>query len=76
MPDIFFEELNIPHPYFNIEVGSGSHTVQTGKMLEGIETNLFEEEPNKPPVFCNINSTLIVMHDAKKCGNEDFIYYN
>ena len=46
MSDIFFEELNIPHPDFNLEVGSDSHAVQTGKMLEGIETILINEKPD------------------------------
>lgn len=46
MSDIFFEELNIPHPDFNLEVGSGSHSIQTGKMLEGIEAILLEEKPD------------------------------
>ena len=34
---IFFEELQIPKPNYNLSVGSGSHGKQTAKMLEGIE---------------------------------------
>jgi UDP-GlcNAc3NAcA epimerase len=58
MSDIFFKELNIPHPDFNLEVGSGSHAVQTGKMLEGIETILLEEKPDWTLVYGDTNSTL------------------
>jgi len=58
MSDIFFEELNIPHPDFNLEVGSGSHAVQTGKMLEGIETILLSEKPDWTLVYGDTNSTL------------------
>jgi UDP-GlcNAc3NAcA epimerase len=58
MSDIFFEELNIPHPDFNLEVGSGSHAVQTGKMLEGIEILLLEEKPDWTLVYGDTNSTL------------------
>jgi len=58
MSDIFFEELNIPHPDFNLEVGSASHAVQTGKMLEGIEAILLEEKPDWTLVYGDTNSTL------------------
>jgi len=58
MSDIFFEELNIPHPDFNLEVGSGSHAIQTGKMMEGIETILMEEKPDWTLVYGDTNSTL------------------
>jgi len=58
MSDIFFEELNITHPDFNLEVGSAFHAVQTGKMLEGIETILMEEKPDWTLVYGDTNSTL------------------
>ncbi|MGA2824401.1 MAG: UDP-N-acetylglucosamine 2-epimerase (non-hydrolyzing) [Bacteroidales bacterium] len=58
MSDIFFGELNIPHPDFNLEVGSGSHAVQTGKMLEGIETILLKKKPDWTLVYGDTNSTL------------------
>ena len=58
MSNIFFGELNIPSPDFTLEVGSGSHAVQTGKMLEGIETILLEEKPDWKLVYGNTNSTL------------------
>lgn len=43
---IFFEELEIPKPQYNLNIGSGSHGVQTGKMLEAIETLLLSEKPD------------------------------
>jgi UDP-GlcNAc3NAcA epimerase len=45
MSQVFFEELGIPKPKYNLSVGSGSHGVQTAKMIEGLEqiflNNLF-----------------------------------
>ena len=38
--DIFFEELEIPRPYLNLQVGSGSHASQTGAILERLESSL------------------------------------
>ena len=37
MSAVFFEELNIPRPNYNLNVGSGNHGKQTAKMIEGIE---------------------------------------
>ena len=39
MSDVFFEELHIPKPDWNLGVGSGSHARQTAEMMVGIETN-------------------------------------
>jgi UDP-GlcNAc3NAcA epimerase len=58
MSEIFFRELNIPPPRINLEVGSGSHAGQTAKMLEGIETVLLEEKPDRMLVYGDTNSTL------------------
>ncbi|MDD2890471.1 MAG: UDP-N-acetylglucosamine 2-epimerase (non-hydrolyzing) [bacterium] len=43
---IFFRELRLPHPKYNLEVGSGTHAEQTGKMLIGIEKILIKEKPD------------------------------
>ncbi|MCI4671322.1 MAG: UDP-N-acetylglucosamine 2-epimerase (non-hydrolyzing) [Bacteroidia bacterium] len=58
MSDIFFDELEIPHPDINLGVGSGPHGVQTGKMLEGIEKILMDEKPDMLVIFGDTNSTI------------------
>lgn len=58
MSDIFFEELNIPIPNYNLNVGSGSHGYQTGNMLIEIEKILINEKPDCVLVYGDTNSTL------------------
>ncbi len=58
MSDVFFRELNIPLPDYNLEVGSGSHAQQTGMMLKGIEDILLKEKPVCTLVYGDTNSTL------------------
>lgn len=58
MSDVFFEELQIPHPAYNLGVGSGSHGKQTGEMLMKIEEVIFTEKPNILLVYGDTNSTL------------------
>lgn len=57
MSKIFFDELKIPHPAVNLEVGSGSHGRQTGLMLEKIEQILLEEKPDWVLIYGDTNST-------------------
>ena len=51
----FFEELGIPSPHFNINVGSGSHGKQTAKMIEGIEEILVNEKPDAVILYGDTN---------------------
>ena len=58
MSQIFFEELEIPFPNFNLNVGSGSHGEQTAKMLEGLENIYMQENPDAVIVYGDTNSTI------------------
>lgn len=58
MSDIFFQELQIPTPQYNLHVGSGTHGKQTGQMLEKIEVILLEEKPDVVLVYGDTNSTI------------------
>jgi UDP-GlcNAc3NAcA epimerase len=54
----FFDELTIPAPDYHLEIGSGSHGAQTGRMLEAIEQVLLKERPDRVIVYGDTNSTL------------------
>lgn len=58
MSEIFFTELDIPRPDYNLGVGSGSHARQTADMLVGIEELLVKETPDAVMVYGDTNSTL------------------
>jgi UDP-N-acetylglucosamine 2-epimerase len=58
MDKVFFEELRLPRPDYHLGVGSGSHAVQTGRMLEGVERVLEKEKPEITIVYGDTNSTL------------------
>lgn len=58
MSELFFEELHIPKPKYNLGVGSGSHARQTAEMLIGIEDILIEENPDYLMVYGDTNSTV------------------
>ncbi|KKL82885.1 hypothetical protein LCGC14_1980320, partial [marine sediment metagenome] len=58
MSKVFFEELRIPPPFINLEIGSGSHGQQTGAMLGRLEAVLLEQGPDWLLVYGDTNSTL------------------
>ena len=58
MSAVFFRELEIPEPKYNLAIGSGSHGTQTGQMLAAIEKVLIEEKPDWVLIYGDTNSTL------------------
>lgn len=58
MSQVFFDELGIPAPHYNLNVGSGIHGVQTAKMIEGIEQVLLSEKFDGIILYGDTNSTL------------------
>ena len=58
MSDVFFEQLGIPAPDVNLGVGSGSHTVQTAKVMLELEGVLLERRPDWVVVYGDVNSTV------------------
>ena len=58
MSQVFFDELGIPRPDYNLHVGSASHGVQTARMTEGIEEILMKEKPDFIVLYGDTNSTL------------------
>ncbi len=64
----FFEELNIPAPDMNLEVGSASHAVQTARIMEGFEKVCLDEKPDAVLVVGDVNSTAACTLVASKMG--------
>jgi UDP-GlcNAc3NAcA epimerase len=58
MSQVFFDEMLIPKPKYNLSMGSLSHGAMTGRMLEGIEKILLDEKPDWVMVYGDTNSTL------------------
>jgi UDP-GlcNAc3NAcA epimerase len=58
MSNVFFTELEIPHPNYNLEIASLSHGAMTGRMLESIELILIDEQPDYVLIYGDTNSTL------------------
>jgi len=58
MSEVFFSELGIPQPDYNLQVGSGAHGKQTARMIEGIEDILVKEKPDYIVLYGDTNSTL------------------
>lgn len=68
MSDIFFRELGIPTPDINLEVGSGSHAVQTANVMIKFEPVCSREKPQWVVVVGDINSTMACALVASKLG--------
>lgn len=66
MSEVFFRELGIPEPDYNLHVGSGSHGVQTARIIEGIEKVLLEQHFDGVIVYGDTNSTLAAAVAAAK----------
>jgi UDP-GlcNAc3NAcA epimerase len=58
MSKIFFDQLGIPEPDWNLDIGSGTHGWQTAEMVKKIEQVLLEEKPDWVLVYGDTNSTL------------------
>jgi len=58
MSEVFFSELGIATPAFNLEVSGGTHGAMTGRMLERLEAILLEQKPDAVLVYGDTNSTL------------------
>ncbi len=68
MDKVFFEQLNLPDAKYNLDVGSGLHGKQTGKMLAGIEDILLKELPDVVLVQGDTNTVLAGALAAAKLG--------
>ena len=58
MSKVFFDEMNVPNPDYNLDVGSGSHGKQTALMIEKIEKVIIHEQPDFVVLYGDTNSTL------------------
>lgn len=58
MSNIFFDQLSIPKPHYQLDINSGSHGSMTGRMLEAIEKICLESKPDRLMVYGDTNSTL------------------
>jgi len=68
MSKVFFEDLGIPSPDINMEIGSCSHAVQTAKIMEGFEKILISEKPDLTLVVGDVNSTIACALTSVKMG--------
>ena len=68
MSDLFFRELSIPEPDINLEVGSGSHAVQTAEIMKAFEPVVLARAPRAVLVVGDVNSTIACGLVAVKLG--------
>ena len=67
MSDIFFSEMQIPKPHYNLAINNLGHAAMTGRMMEEIEKIIVKENPDWLLVYGDTNSTLAGALAAKKC---------
>ena len=72
MSEIFFEEMEIPVPEYNLGISSLGHGAMTGRMLEKIEEVIIKEKPDGLMVYGDTNSTIAGALAAKKLGIKVF----
>ncbi len=58
MDTVFWENLSLPDPKYNLGIGSGTHAEQVGKMMMAIEPVLLEEKPDFVAVYADLNSSI------------------
>ena len=68
MSQAFFDDLGMPKPDINLEVGSGSHAEQTGRIMVEFEKVCLQEQPDLVIVVGDVNSTMACTITAKKLG--------
>jgi UDP-N-acetylglucosamine 2-epimerase (non-hydrolysing) len=68
LSDVFFRELELPHPDVNLEVGSGTHAAQTGAVMVALERHLAEKPASLLLLYGDVNSTLAGALVAAKIG--------
>ncbi len=68
MSDAFFRDLDLPEPDINLEVGSGTHAVQTGRIMMEFEPVIGRERPDWVLVYGDVNSTVACALVAAKSG--------
>lgn len=66
MSDVFFEEMDIPKPHYNLNINGLSHGAMTGQMLEELEKVMIAEKPDVVLVYGDTNSTIAGALAAKK----------
>lgn len=66
MSDVFFKEMDIPEPRYNLDIHSLGHGAMTGRMLEAIEKIIVDEKPDVLLVYGDTNSTLAGALAARK----------
>jgi len=68
MSEVFFQQLEIPEPDFNLGIGSGSHSEQVARVMLAFEPILLESKPDLVLVYGDVNSTIAAALVCSKLG--------